>query len=125
MTSPAGTESAAVVAENELRHMSAERASDWLIALWLGAIAFYSFLFVYVRPDRMRPAYVVVAVLAVVGVFLSGWLTSAPRYLAVAWPFTWLLANRRSRAGRAAVLVGSTVVQVVFLWLHFTWSVSP
>ena len=57
--------------------------------------------------------------------FLSGRLQSAPRYLAVAWPFDWVLASRRSRLGRGVVLVGFVVLQVVLLWLTFTWQAPP
>ncbi len=100
-------------------------APSWIIALWVGSLAFYSFLFVFFRHDRIRPAYWVVALIGVLSIFLSGRLQSAPRYLAVAWPFDWVLANRRSRAGRGAVLVVFTLLQVLTLWLVFTWRMPP
>ena len=100
-------------------------APSWIIALWVGALAFYSFLFVFFRHDRIRPAYWVVAVIGVVTVFLSGRLQSAPRYLVVAWPFDWVLAGRKSRVGRGAVLVAFAVLQVLTLWLVFTWQMPP
>ena len=100
-------------------------APSWIIALWVGALAFYSFLFVFFRHDRIRPAYWVVAVIGVVTVFLSGRLQSAPRYLVVAWPFDWVLASRKSRVGRGAVLVAFAVLQVLTLWLVFTWQMPP
>lgn len=102
-----------------------EALSFAVSAMWIGTIFSYLFLFVYFRHDRIRPAYWLVAILAVVGILLAGVLTSAPRYLAVAWPFSWTLASRRSRLGIPIVLVVFAVLQVVFLWLHFTWRVHP
>ena len=116
---------AAAVAEAQLSRMSAEASPYAVIGLWLGVIVLYTFLFVFFRHDRIRPAYWLVAILAVAGIFLAGLMQSAPRYLAVAWPFTWVLANRRSRVGMALALAGFALLQVVFLWLHFTWSVPP
>jgi hypothetical protein len=66
-----------------------------------------------------------VGILAIVGVFASGKLLSAPRYVVVAWPFYWVLANRASLAGRLAVLAVFAMLQVVLLWLAFTWQVPP
>jgi hypothetical protein len=109
----------------ERSNLSLEATPQGLISLWIGTIAFYTFLFVYFRSDRIRPAYWLVAILAVAGIFLAGLLQSSPRYLAVVWPFSWVLANRQSRIGRATVLTGFTVLQVVFLWLHFTWTAPP
>lgn len=100
-------------------------APSWIVALWVGSLAFYTFLFVFFRHDRVRPAYWVVAFIGLLSVFLSGRLQSAPRYLAVAWPFDWVLANRRSRVGRGAVLVAFALLQVLTLWLVFTWRMPP
>ncbi len=100
-------------------------APSWIVALWLGTLAFYVFLFVFFRHDRIRPAYTLVSILAVATVFLSGTLMSTPRFLAVAWPFDWVLAERSSRAGRAIVLVAFALSHVVLLWLAFTWQLAP
>jgi hypothetical protein len=96
-----------------------------VIAYWIGAVVFYGFLFVYFRHDRIRPAYWLVAVLAVASVFLAGTLESAPRYLAIGWPFAWVLANRRSSAGRGIVLVAFAIGQAVAAWYSFTYAVAP
>jgi hypothetical protein len=48
-----------------------------------------------------------------------------PRYLAVAWPFDWVLAGRRSRIGRSAVLATFALLHVAALWLAFTWQTPP
>jgi hypothetical protein len=105
--------------------MGMGQAPSWIIGVWVGSLVFYAFLFVYFRHDRIRPAYWIVAIISLVTVFLSGRLQSAPRYLAVAWPFDWVLASRESRLGRGAVLVIFAVMQVLLLWLVFTWSMPP
>jgi hypothetical protein len=105
--------------------MGVGTAPSFILALWVASIAFYVFLFVYFRRDRIAPAYWIMAILAIVAVFASGRLQSAPRYLAVAWPFDWVLANRSSQTGRAAVLAVFAVLHVLLLWLAFTWSVPP
>jgi hypothetical protein len=96
-----------------------------VIAYWIGALFLYGFLFVYFRHDRIPPAYWLVAGLAVASVFLAGTLESAPRYIAVAWPFAWVLANRRSRVGRAIVLAAFAVGQAVVAWFAFTLVLAP
>lgn len=100
-------------------------ADTGVLALWIGSIAFYCFLFVFFRHDRIRPAYWLLSILTVAAVFLSGSLQSAPRYLAMAWPFAWVLANRQSRLGRGLVLAVFVTLHVSLLWLAFTWRVPP
>ncbi len=100
-------------------------APPWVIAVWLGSLSFYAFLFVFFRHDRIRPAYWVVSALSVATVFLSGTLMSTPRFLAVAWPFDWVLASRESRVGRTVVLGVFAALHVVLLWLAFTWRLAP
>ena len=121
---PAATDAASVAVPDE-GTMGMGLAPSWIVVLWVGSLAFYSFLFVFFRHDRIRPAYWAVAIIALLTVFLSGRLQSAPRYMAVAWPFDWVLANRQSRVGRGAVLAGFAAIQVLLLWLAFTWSVPP
>ncbi len=116
---------ASVAVDTPAGTLGMSQAPEWVIGLWVGSIAFYSFLFVFFRHDRMRPAYWLVAIIALATVFLSGRLQSAPRYLAVAWPFDWALADRRSRIGMATVLFVFAMVQAVLLWLAFTWTLAP
>ncbi len=100
-------------------------APSTILWFWIGSLLFYTFLFVYFRADRIRLPYVLLAVLAIVAVFLSGRLMSAPRYLAVAWPFDWVLASRASRIGRGVVLGAFLVLHVTALWLAFNWVLVP
>ncbi|MEX1334163.1 MAG: mannosyltransferase family protein [Candidatus Limnocylindrales bacterium] len=122
---PVEAESVPAVAASGEGTMGMGIAPAWIVALWVGSLAFYAFLFVFFRHDRLRPAYWAVAIIAVATVFLSGRLQSAPRYLAVAWPFDWVLANRSSRLGRGVVLVVFAALQVLVLWLTFTWTMPP
>ncbi len=105
--------------------MAISAAPPYVIALWIATIGFYAFLFVFMRHDRLPVAYWVVAALGIIGVFASGKLLSAPRYIVASWPFYWVLANRSSMAGRVGVLAVFALVQVLLLWLAFTWSVPP
>ena len=100
-------------------------AGSTLGPIWVGLLIFHLFLFVFFRPDRIRPAYWLVAILAFVSVVLAASLMSGPRFLAVAWPFAWVLANRRSRVGQAVVLVAYAALQSVALWSHFNWITPP
>ena len=79
----------------------------------------------FFRHDRIRPAYWLVALLALGSIFLAGRLQSAPRYLAVAWPYDWVLAGRASSIGRGVVLAVFAALQVACLWLAFTWQAPP
>ncbi len=75
---------------------------DPLRASFLVTLLGYVFLFVFVRADRIPPAYVLVAFLAIAAAFASGNLESIGRYGIVAFPFAWILAGRRSQAFRRA-----------------------
>ena len=96
-----------------------------LVAISLISIAFYLFLFVYFRHDRITAPYWLVAITAVVGVLMAGRPYSIARYFAVAWPFDWVLANRQSRIGRGVVLVVFAVGQAALAWLAFDWRLTP
>ena len=106
-------------------HLALGVAPPWMMLLWLGVLGFHTFLLVYFRPDRIPLPYATVAVLAIATVFISTSWMSSPRFLAVAWPFAWVLANRRSRWGRGAVLAAFALGQVVLLWLAFSWQLAP
>lgn len=64
------------------------------------------FLLVYLRPDRIPLPYAIVPPIALATVLASGSLESVGRYLAVAFPYAWVLAGRggpRVRAVGAAI----------------------
>ena len=68
-------------------------------ALLLTLIA-STFLLVFVRVDRMRPEYWLVPVLFIAAELSSGSLEAVGRITMLAFPFVWLLANRRSTFAR-------------------------
>lgn len=89
----------------------------WLL---IGTLLGYTFLFVFMRVDRIRLPYVIYAVITVLTVIASGRLQSVGRYLAVAFPFAWVLANRRASWFRTAWPVVSAGLFVIHALLHFT-----
>jgi len=91
----------------------------------IATLLFYVFLLVYVRVDRMPPAYVALAVLAIVAVMLGGRLQSVARYLVTAWPSAWLLAGRRATWFAAAWPIASTGLFVFHAFAHFTQVLAP
>ena len=96
-----------------------------VVALWLGVLLFSCFLFVFFRRDRIPSAHWVVAMIPIVSLFSAGRLMSAPRFLAVAWPFDWALATRRTRWVRVAVPAVFVGLQCLLAWLAFTWQAAP
>jgi hypothetical protein len=58
------------------------------------------FLLVFVRVDRMRPEYWLVPVLFIAAELSSGSLEAVGRVTMAAFPYAWILANRRSVLGR-------------------------
>jgi hypothetical protein len=60
------------------------------------------FLLVFVRVDRMRPEYWLIPVLFIAAEISSGSLEAVGRITMAAFPFVWLLANRRSTFARRA-----------------------
>jgi hypothetical protein len=86
---------------------------------------FYLFLFVFYRHGRIEPAYWLVSLTAFAAVISSGDVFSNARFFAVAWPFSWVLANRQSRVGRGTVLVAFTLGQVALLRLALEGRIAP
>jgi hypothetical protein len=60
------------------------------------------FMLVWARQDRLRPEYILVAVLFIAAEFSSGSLEAVGRVTMLAFPYVWLLANRRSLFARRA-----------------------
>ena len=95
-----------------------------LVALLIATLLFYVFLLVYMRPDRLdipSISYVLVSLLTVFG---SLRLLSVGRYLAVVWPFSWLIAGR---ARYVSILwpVISGAFFCLYALLHFTQILAP
>lgn len=79
-----------------------------------------TFLFVYVRRDRIPAAYVSIPVLFVAMVFLSGSIQSIGRLLLPAFPYPWILAGRRTWLGRVAWPIASAAMLFAVSTLMFS-----
>jgi hypothetical protein len=78
-------------------------------AALLGTLLASVFLLVFVRVDRLRPEYWLIPVLFIAAELSSGSLEAVGRITMLAFPFVWILANRRSptfRRGWPVVSVG-------------------
>jgi hypothetical protein len=93
--------------------------------LLLATLLAYTFLFLYLRRDRVAAPYVVLSLLAFATIFLSLRLQSVARYLGVAWPFSWVLASRRSAAFHEVWPIASAGLFTVHALLHFTQALAP
>jgi len=98
---------------------------DLLPLLLVATLLGYTFLLVYLRPDQIALPYVVLLVVSLVTVLLSLRLQSVARYLAVVWPFAWVLANRRPAWFRDAWPVTSAGLFTLHAVLHFTQALAP
>jgi hypothetical protein len=73
----------------------ADRFSPYQAALVVTLLASV-FLLVFVRADRMRIEYALIPVLFIAAELSSGSLEAVGRITMSAFPFVWILANRRS-----------------------------
>ncbi len=96
-----------------------------LVVLLYTVLFGYLLLLPLLRRDRMPLHVALVAIVAFASVFLSGRIQSDARYLAVGWPFAWLLANRKgSFTGDLAVAISAGLF-VLFAFLHVTQALAP
>ncbi|MBI2781882.1 MAG: glycosyltransferase family 39 protein [Chloroflexi bacterium] len=98
---------------------------DPIVLLLVGVLCLYLFLFVFRRVDRPPAAYTALALVTVVTALATGRLQSIGRYLAVAWPFSWTLANRRAAWFELAGLAAFAALFVINAVLHFTQALAP
>jgi hypothetical protein len=94
--------------------------SSMLLFLLIGVTVFYLFQLVYLRTSRLPRAHVAYAIASLLALAVSARIVSLPRYLAVLWPFPWLLTSRRSTAFMKAALGLFVVAFVGFAYLDFT-----
>jgi hypothetical protein len=98
---------------------------DPLVLLLLGTLVLYLFLFVFRRSDKLPASATALALVTVATALASGRLQSIGRYLAVAWPFDWVLANRRAAWFQLTGLAFFGALFVVHAMLHFTQALAP
>lgn len=102
----------------------ATRANPLFLFL-IAVLLIYAFLFVYAKPDRTPKAHVAWALTAFASVLIGGRILSAPRYLAVGWPFASWLGGRRSIAFQVAWPIVWAGLFAVFALLNFTTQLAP
>jgi len=73
--------------------------TGYLFAL-LATLAWAVFLLVFIRQDRLRLEYALIPMLYLAAELSSGSLEAVGRITMVAFPYVWLLANRRSTFAR-------------------------
>ena len=93
-----------------------------MLATFLLTFLAYVFLLVYLRPDRIPPAYATIPILTLASVFATGNLQSIGRLGMVAFPFIWVLAGRRNRAFRVAwPIVSAGLLTVLSVLIFAGW----
>lgn len=98
---------------------------DPLVLLLVGVLVLYLFLFIFRRADRPPAWATAYALVTVVTALASGRLQSIARYLAVAWPFDWTLANRRAPWFQLTGLAFFGALFAIHAMLHFTQALAP
>jgi Mannosyltransferase (PIG-V) len=96
-----------------------------LVLFLIAVLLIYVFLFVYAKVDRTPKAHVAWAMTAFASVLVGGRLLSAPRYLAIGWPFASWLGGRRSIAFQVAWPIVWAGLFAVFAFLNFTTQLAP
>ena len=96
----------------------AARFSPYQAALVVTLLA-SSFLLIFRRVDRLRPEYFLVPVLFIAAELSSGSLEAVGRITMLAFPFVWILANRRSLFARRAWPMMSAGLFAIIALLQF------
>jgi len=95
-----------------------------IVLALIGVVAFYLFQLVYLRTSRIPRADAAYALAGLLTLALTARIVSLPRYLAVLWPFPWLLTSRRSSLFQRVALAGFVVAYAGFAFLDFTTLVA-
>jgi hypothetical protein len=98
---------------------------DPIVLLLVVVLCLYLFLFVFRRGDRTSAPYAVLALVTVLTTIATGRLQSSARYLVVAWPFSWWLANRRAAWFELVGLAAFGALFVILAVLNFTQALAP
>jgi hypothetical protein len=103
---------------------------DPVILLFVGLLGGYLFLLVYLRVDGIplaHRAYAIVSVAATLLAVLTNrtLLLSNNRYMAVVWPFSWVLAGRRAAWFEATAIGVSGLLFALFAVLNLTQALAP
>jgi hypothetical protein len=98
---------------------------DPLVLFLVARLVFYVFLLLFRRKDGISAPYTALAVVSLVTAVASTRLISTARFLAVAWPFDWILANRRAKWFELTGLAAFAALFTIHAMLHFTQALAP
>ena len=103
---------------------------DPVVILFVGLLSVYLFLLAFLRRDGVpvaHRAYAIISVAAtLVAILLNRTLLfSINRYMAVVWPFSWVLASRRAAWFQATALGALGVLFTLFAVLNMTQALAP
>jgi hypothetical protein len=103
---------------------------DPVVLLFVALLAGYLFLLVYLRVDRIPLAHRAYAIVSVAATLLAvltnrSLLLSNNRYMAVVWPFSWVLAGRRAAWFEATAIGVSGLLFALFAVLNLTQALAP
>jgi hypothetical protein len=93
----------------------------FVLAVLLG----YVLLAIFLPRDRVPLAYIVLAVVSAIAPLATLRFASSARFMAVTWPFAWVLARRGGAWFRLAGLPAAATLFVLFAVLNFTQTISP
>jgi mannosyltransferase PIG-V len=96
-----------------------------ILLLLISVVGFYLFQVIYFRTSRVPAAHLAYAIASVVFLLLTLRIVSTPRWLAVLWPFAWVMVSRRSRLFIGSSLAAFTATYAAFAFLNFTTLLAP
>jgi hypothetical protein len=97
----------------------------WYFATLMVGLVFAVALFVFVRVDRIPPAYVAIPVISLVMLFVTGSLEAIGRVVLLSFPYAWILASRQHPVWRYGWPALSVALLAVFSTLTFAGWWNP
>ncbi|MEO8424800.1 MAG: hypothetical protein ABI595_12930, partial [Actinomycetota bacterium] len=97
----------------------------WYFATLMACLVFAVFLFVFVRVDRIPPAYVAIPAVFLAMLFVTGSLEAIGRIVLLSFPYSWILASRQHPVWRYGWPAVSVALLAVFSTLTFSGWWSP
>jgi hypothetical protein len=88
-------------------------------------LTFYAVLLIFRRVDQIPAPYTALMLVSLATAVASTRLISTARFLAVAWPFDWILANRRAAWFELTGLAIFVALFVIHAMLHVTQALAP
>jgi hypothetical protein len=103
---------------------------DPIVLLLIGMLLVYLLLLAFVRWDRVSAPHAALALASFGGTFLAMFtnatlIQSFSRYMAVVWPYSWVLASRRGATFSVLGLTAFGALFAIFAMLNFTQALAP